>query len=143
MMTQHDQVHSFKLDQRGLGRVFGELEAEIMAAVWSLGEPTVGDVCDRLGAEANYKTVMTVMNRLVQKGVLVRQRAGRAFVYTAAEGQDAFMERVSRRVFEGLLQDFGAVAVVQFMDAVDAVDPALLVSLERLVRERSAGEVPS
>jgi len=41
--------------------VFGELEARIMEAVWALGEPTVQDVCDRLGGDYHYKTVMTVM----------------------------------------------------------------------------------
>ena len=53
----NERLHSFKLDHRGAARVFGELEATVMEAVWQLGEPTVGDVCDALGPEANYKTV--------------------------------------------------------------------------------------
>lgn len=111
-----------------------------MDAVWALGEPTIGDVCERLGDNANYKTVMTVMNRLVAKRTLARRRAGRAFVYRALETREAFLERVSRTVAEGLLLDFGPLAVAQFVDAVDAVDPALLASLEQLVRARSGGE---
>ncbi len=139
-MVQHEQLHSFRLDQRGLARVFGELEATIMDAVWTLGEATVGDVCDRLGDDANYKTVMTVMNRLVTKRALARRRTGRAYVYRALEAREAFLERVSRTVAEGLLRDFGPLAVAQFVDAVDAVDPTLLAGLERLVRARSGGE---
>jgi hypothetical protein len=38
---------------------------------------------------------------------------------------------------ESLLLDFGDLAVAQFVDAVDAVDPALLEELERLVRQRT------
>jgi hypothetical protein len=48
--------------------------------------------------------------------------------------------RVSRRVVEGLVQDFGDLAVAQFVDALDEVDPALLDQLAQLVRERSTGE---
>ena len=61
--------------------MFGELEAKVMDAVWSLDEPTVQTVCDFLGPGHNYKTVMTVLNRLVEKGALTRQRQSRAFIY--------------------------------------------------------------
>ncbi len=137
-MTRTTLVQSFKLDQRGLARVFGELEAQIMEAVWALGEPTVQDVVDHLGGDYNYKTIMTVMNRLVDKRVLGRRRESRAFLYTARESRDEFLRRVSRRVVEGLLQDFGDVALAQFVGAVDEVDPRQLEALERMIRERTA-----
>jgi predicted transcriptional regulator len=125
-------IQSFKLDQRGLARVFGELEARIMEAVWDIGQATVQDVCDRLGPEQNYKTVMTVMNRLVEKNVLIRQRESRAFVYLASESREEFMSNVSRHVVEGLLQDFGPVAIAQFLAAMDAT-PDSLAALRALV----------
>ena len=139
MKTQKRQrVQAFKLDQRGLARVFGELEAQIMDAVWVLGEARVADVCEWFDGAANYKTVMTVMNRLVEKRVLLRERQSRAFVYTPVESRDVFLGRVSQRVVEGLVRDFGDVAVAQFVDALDAVDPALLERLQKLVNERAS-----
>lgn len=132
--------HAFRLDHRGLGRVFGELEAAIMEAVWTGGRATVADVCRALGSGAHYKTVTTVMNRLVDKGALRRAREARCFVYTAAESRDAFVERVSRRVAEGLVLDFGESAVAQFVDALDAVDPVLLEKLRALVAARPPQE---
>ncbi len=131
-------VHSFKLDQRGLARVFGELEAQIMEVVWDLGEPTVQDVCDRLGEEFNYKTVMTVMNRLVEKDVLKRRRESRAFCYSAAESREEFLGHISRNVVDGLLQDFGDLAIAQFVNAMDTVDSEQLAALERMIRARKA-----
>jgi predicted transcriptional regulator len=139
-LTRHSLVHAFKLDRSGLARVFGELEAEVMEAVWELGSPTVGEVCDRLGETANYKTVMTVMNRLVEKQSLIRRRDSRAFRYVAAESRASFEERVSRQVAEGLLEEFGALALAQFVDAVDAVDPELLARLLALVEERTLAD---
>ncbi len=137
-MESTGSVHSFKLDQRGLARVFGELEARIMEAVWDLGEPTVQDVCDRLGEDNNYKTVMTVMNRLVDKHVLNRRRESRAFCYSARESRDEFVRHISRNVVDGLPQDFGSLAIAQFVDAMDTVDPRQLAELERLIQARTA-----
>lgn len=137
-MDRHDRLSSFKLDRRGLARVFGELEAEIMDVVWDVPQATVGDVCARLGQDSNYKTVMTVMNRLVEKGALHRRRDSRAFAYVAAETRLAFVNRVSRHVAESLVEEYGALAVAQFVDALDAVDPALLGQLSALVEARSA-----
>ena len=139
-MTQahpKEGVQTFKLDQRGLARVFGELEAAVMDAVWNCSEASVAEVCQRLGKDEHYKTVMTVMNRLVQKGVLRRRRESRAYLYSATQERDDFESRLSRRVAEGLVRDYGDLAVAQFVDALDAVDPELLDRLEAMVRLRA------
>jgi len=131
-------LHAFKLDREGLARVFGELEAAVMDAVWTRGEASVLQVADDLADGAHYKTVMTVMNRLVEKGVLERRRRSRAFVYRARESREAFRARVSQRVVEGLVRDFGDVAVAQFVATLEGVDPDLLARLRRLVDAREA-----
>lgn len=136
-MIRRGPLHAFKLDQRGLARVFGELEAEIMDALWTMGAGTVAEVGAALDDRVHYKTLMTVMNRLVEKEVLSRRRRSRAYVYRPVESREAFLERVSRRVVEGLVQDFGDVALAQFVATLDSVDPALLAQLERMIRARS------
>ncbi len=135
-MSDPKHVPAFKLGHTGLARLFGELEAEIMDIVWQLGEASVSDVTARLGRDCHYNTVMTVMSRLVDKGFLVRHREGRAYIYRAAEDREAFLARVSRQVAEGLLRDFGRLAIAQFVDAADAIDPALLSELRRLAEEK-------
>ena len=130
------QIQRYRLDESGLARFLGELEARIMEAVWRLGAPTGAEVCAEL-AGANYKTVLTVANRLVEKGLLKRERSGgRAFRYRAAEDRDAFVRRVSAGIATGMVGDFGRQALAHFVDAADAIDPAYLDELERLVRER-------
>ena len=129
-------VRTFRLGRSGLGRVLGELEAAVMEAVWQAGEATVQDVCDHLGPDHNYKTVMTVMNRLVEKRLLSRRRSSRAFLYSAVESRDAFLDRVSRQVATGLVRDFGSSAIAQFVDAVQELAPEELEALERMVRSR-------
>ncbi len=130
-------ISAFKLDHAGLTRLFGDLEARVMEIIWQLREATVGDVLARLGDEYHYNTVMTVMSRLADKGVLTRRREGRAHVYTPVEDRDAFLARVSRDVAEGLLREFGTLAIAQFIDAADAIDPNLLAELRRRVEQKT------
>jgi predicted transcriptional regulator len=63
----------------------GDLQAEVMAAVWKLGEAKVDDVRAEQPRRRRsaYTTVQTVMNRLVERGLLERERRGSAFVYQA------------------------------------------------------------
>ncbi len=139
-MTRKQLVQTFKLDQRGLARIFGELEAQIMDVIWTLDEPSVSDVCAQLGKDHNYKTVMTVMNRLVEKQVLVRRRVGRAYRYAPRDSREDFLARVSQTVVEGLLEDFGELAIAQFVSAVDRIDPDQLAELRALIDARMEQE---
>lgn len=130
-------IQRFNLEGSGLTRVLGDLAAPIMEAVWRGGVVTIKDICGDLGPDANYKTVMTVTNRLVDKGLLTRERGrDRAYRYRAAAGRDAFMERVVASVASGLLGDFGEQALAQLVRTADEIDPRYLDELERLVRER-------
>ncbi|HEY65681.1 MAG TPA: BlaI/MecI/CopY family transcriptional regulator [Caldilineae bacterium] len=135
-MGDEANIPAFKLGHTGLARIFGELEAQIMDVIWRLEEATVGDVVTHLEGDYHYNTIMTVMNRLVDKGFLVRRREGRAYIYSAVEDREAFLARVSRQVAEGLLRDFGRLAIAQFVDAADAIDPDLLDELRRLAGQK-------
>ncbi|MBI3287728.1 MAG: BlaI/MecI/CopY family transcriptional regulator [Chloroflexi bacterium] len=129
-------IRIFKLNRSGLSRILGELEARITEAVWDLEQPTVQDVCDRLGGKANYRTVMTVMNRLVKKGLLRRYKEGRAFRYVPSETREAFLESVSQQVVRGLLDDFGELALAQFVDVLDEIPAEQIEALRELIRRR-------
>ena len=135
-MSKSIPIQSFRIHEQGLARVFGELEARVMEAVWEMEDPTVQTVCDHLGPGHHYKTVMTVLNRLVEKGALTRHRRSRAFIYRPRQSREAFLSRVSRAIMGGLVQDFGSLAVAQFVETLDEIDPAQLAELERLVQER-------
>lgn len=129
-------VHAVKLEERGLDRFFGELEARIMEAVWALEEATVHDICEYLGADCHYKTIMTVASRLVQKGALKRRRPGRAYVYAPVAPRDKFLQNILSETVTGLMQDFGSDALVGFAAAVDGMAPEQLEKLREMVETR-------
>src|SRR5690349_15086322 len=117
-------LHRYDLDSRGLARVLGELEARIMDAVWRMGAPTIHDIMDTLDPAPHYKTVLTVANRLVQKGLLTREPTDdRALAFRATEGREALGERVSASVASSLVSDFGQQALAQFVRAAEETNP--------------------
>jgi predicted transcriptional regulator len=74
-------------------RGLGELERAIMEIVWAADGPVTGRaVVDELTQErpVAYTTVLTVMDRLVRKGMLTRQRQARAHTYQAAKSRAAY-----------------------------------------------------
>ncbi|MGS2644473.1 BlaI/MecI/CopY family transcriptional regulator [Streptosporangium sp. LJ11] len=73
----------------------GDLERSIMDVLWGSDDSlTVRDVVNRLSDRSlAYTTVMTVMNRLVRKDFIRRERDddGRTWRYTAAAGREVYI----------------------------------------------------
>ena len=128
----------FRTRGRGLTRVLGSLEAEVMEEVWRQGETTIRRVWDALAKRRPiaFNTVMTVMNRLADKGVLARRGHSGGYRFEARETRDAFMAKISHDIAHGLIRDFGDYAVAQFVTALRDADPAKLEKLRRALAQR-------
>lgn len=62
----------------------GDLERAVMEVLWSGDQPlTAKAIGDAIGADHAITTVLTVLSRLERKGVVARERAGRAHSYRA------------------------------------------------------------
>ncbi|MFF5433092.1 BlaI/MecI/CopY family transcriptional regulator [Streptomyces griseofuscus] len=63
-------------------RARGELESDVLAALWAADGPlTARDVRGRLKGDLAYTTVLTILSRLYDKGMLARHREGRGHAY--------------------------------------------------------------
>ena len=134
-MSSRKLVPNFKLNEKGLARFFGTLEARVMDALWTLKQGTVQEVCDQIGGHPNYKTIMTVLNRLAAKGFLTYQRVSHAFVYQPKQSREEFLQSASRAVVAGLVQDFGNVAIAEFVHVMGELDHKSLATLRELVKK--------
>jgi predicted transcriptional regulator len=116
-----------------------ELEAEVMEELWSQGEAPVRTVMDALNKRARkeraYTTYMTIMARLHTKGVLDRRREGKTDFYTPRLDRDEFMGSRAQSEVEGLVAEYGDVALSHFARQVASLDPARRRALQRLARK--------
>lgn len=109
-----------------------------MEVLWRRGSASIREVWDevKLKRPLAFNTVMTVMNRLVDKELLRREDRRGSYRYYPRVNRDVFLTRVSHDVAEVLIREFGDIAVAQFVEALQDVDPKKLAALERLVLER-------
>jgi predicted transcriptional regulator len=85
----------------GPRREAGELESEVLAALWAAGRPLMpGEVREELGGLLAYTTVMTTLSRLHDKGVVDRQRSGRGFAYSPNVREAEFAARHFRSLLD-------------------------------------------
>jgi predicted transcriptional regulator len=130
---------TFDPQKKGLRKILGDLEADVMEAIWARGRATVHDV-HRLLAEADrelaYTTVMTVMSRLAEKGLLEKRKDGAAYLYTPAASKEEFTRRTVGTVLSELLDDFSAPAMSQFVELVGEQDDAAIEALAKAIEAK-------
>ena len=83
------------------------LELECLSVLWPMGEGTVREIHRALAASRPraYTTVLTIMDRLEQKGIVARKKVGRAFRYratlSAEEARLKAVEKIVQGFFDG------------------------------------------
>ena len=130
---------TFDPRKKGLRKILGDLEADVMEELWARGQATVRDVHEGLAAadrELAYTTVMTVMSRLADKGLLEKQKDGAAYVYIPAVSKEEFTRRTVGTVLSELLDDFTAPVMSQFLDIVGEQDDAAIEALAQAIEKK-------
>jgi predicted transcriptional regulator len=115
-------------------RAAGELEAEVLAALWGAREPlTPVQLQAQLGGDLAYNTVHTILTRLCDKGVVRRTTVQGRRAYTPAQGAAEWSADQMRAVLDrGLDRD----AILQrFVTSLSPADERLL---RRLLRDEPA-----
>ncbi|UQZ86339.1 Penicillinase repressor [Paenibacillus konkukensis] len=133
------KIHHFKTNESGLNRFFGALEAKIMDILWDGAEKSIKDVQQKLEREqeklVNFNTVMTVMNRLVAKGVLKKRLEGRSFAYSPVLSKEQFIDTQSKELTHELIEEFGPLVVSHMLDALEEADTELMEKLEQKIKQ--------
>ena len=95
------------------------LELDCMTALWLLGEGTVREIRETLAPRRPraYTTIMTIMDRLTQKGIVERQRTGRAWKYRANLSKEAARAHAVAQVVENFFGGSMEELLAQMTDA--------------------------
>jgi predicted transcriptional regulator len=114
------------------GRRVGDLEAEILQRLWEVPGPVTGkELLERIGRPSlAYTTLMTVLGRLVGKGLAERVADGRVVRYRAAGDLD---ELTAKAIGELLDAARDRRAVLAHL-VEDAGDPGLAAELAAVLR---------
>jgi predicted transcriptional regulator len=130
-------MRGFRPTGRGVKQVLGKLEAEVMNLLWQQPNQTVLEVEDRLRRkrEIAHTTVLTTLDRMYQKGYLLREKQGKAFVYRPRYTREEFERGMAQEVLGALIGGLGEPVLSTFVDLVGE-DGTKLDRLEELIRQK-------
>lgn len=124
----------------------GELERAVMEAVWAAadeGRPSVAvrEVHEALARTRTiaYTTVMTVMGRLTDAGLLSQERSGRAYRYAAAGSREELTADTLRETLAGMAGQDRRAAMLHFIGDATADELADLRAALAEVEARQSG----
>jgi len=115
-----------------------DLEAEIMRLVWQKGKTTVRDVYEAIRATRPlaYTTVMTVLSKLAEKGIVERSQKGRAYVYRPKVSKKEAAQRSVAKLLHKFFDGSPRALVAHLID-VDAISPSEFSLLQQLLDSKS------
>lgn len=108
----------------------GDLERAIMDRLWAIDPPTpdaamsVREIHDSLSQERDiaYTTVMTVLDRLTKKGLVTRERDGRAWRYLPQSTSEELTAHLLRDSLEHIDTSDRRAAMLHFLDSASPAE---------------------
>jgi predicted transcriptional regulator len=91
-----------------------QLEVECIKVLWRKKAASVAEVRSEMARPLAYTTVMTVLDRMMDKGAVVRRKNGRAYVYSPALDLHSARLQAVRRLLENLF-DQDSQTLIQFI----------------------------
>lgn len=115
-------------------------EWEIMKVVWDAGPLAARDVFAKLPRDRGwaYKTVKTLLSRLVAKGALLYDQIGNSYLYRAAIERDQATREEVRSVLSRLMSEAFSPVLAQFIDEAELSD-AEIRELKRRLDDKRRG----
>jgi predicted transcriptional regulator len=112
----------------------GELQTQVMSALWRLGGGTVEQVRSALPPRYRgaYNTIQTVLNRLAERGLLSRTKAGNAFEYRPVVSEAEYLSRSISQTLAAASLDARQAALARLIGDLDKRE---LADLQQLAKE--------
>jgi predicted transcriptional regulator len=112
----------------------GELQTQVMSALWRLGSGTVEQVRSALPPRYRgaYNTIQTVLNRLAERGLLSRSKSGNAIEYRPVFSEAEYLSRSISQTLASASMDARQAALARLIGGLDEGE---LEDLQRLAKE--------
>ena len=141
-------IRRVRPEKTGIRAPLGDLELSVMRYVWACGDQGCQgvEVQSALAQERPIAltTVLTTLDRLMEKQILTRQREGKAYRYRALLSEDALQHRIVEGVLGELIAQFPRAVASYLVEqgiCEPAMDPARLQDLaERIAALRASAE---
>jgi BlaI family transcriptional regulator, penicillinase repressor len=114
-------------------------ELQCLRRLWNLGEASVRGIQAEFPAGPSYSTFRKIIERLEDKGAVVRVRQeGRAWIYRSSVSPSGMIRKEIRRLIDGLFDGKGAPLLAHLAD-MEALTLDDLREIEQTLKSEPAG----
>lgn len=138
-MVKTWQPKTVRIEQKGLAMLLGKLELQVMDVVWKKGCISVRQVCDDLckKRDFSFNTIMTIMNRLTAKGLLVKSTKEGMYCYEASLPKEKFKQVVSQNILSHLLNDSQVFSIESFAKAMRNLSKTQMSRFTKMIKQNN------
>ncbi len=136
-MAKKFKPKTLHLEEEGVSKVLGQLESKVMKLIWEKGRSTVREIRDALALvhkELSFNSIMTIMNRLTEKGLLNKRKQQQVYRYQATVSESEFKSNIAEKILSSLLSDQSLLSAAHFADFNEKLDPQALKKLKQLLK---------
>lgn len=118
-------------------RKISESEWLVMQVLWSRGPLTANEVVEELAGKAKWKpkTVKTLINRLLKKGVLRFQKEGRKYRYYSAVSESKCVRTETRSFLQRVYGGTTKPMLAAFLEDAE-LSPEDVAELKRILEQK-------
>ena len=104
-------------------RQLSKLEQEVMNIVWELDKCSVREVLENVNKNKQlaYTTVATILQRLHEKGLVVKKGEGIAFLYSPKLSKKTYSKNLAQSFISKFFNSFGDVGLASFAQSIDTL----------------------
>ena len=113
----------------------GELKHRVYSILRSKGKASVKEICSFLENTRKYTPIMTVMNRMVEKKELLREKQGAYFVYWVNEAHTKKMPQMLAQIKQNLFQGKTQAMVSHLLESDSNITKNELLELEKIINK--------
>lgn len=109
-----------------------------MRVLWRIGRGTVDDVRSALPKKQRsaYTTVQTILNRLADRGLLEREKHGKAFIYSPQHSEADYVSGALSRTLSAASEEARLAALASLVGGLDADEMSEINSLANEISSR-------
>src|SRR3989304_1422453 len=122
--------------KNGHGKVLGHLEHDILDALWKRGEASGRQVFEEVSRDIAITTVLTVLERLVSKGLVEKIRGKEANLFRSVYTKEELAKKLSDEIFRSILVLSAPAASAAFVNMLADIKPIELDRLATLVESK-------
>ena len=138
----NNPIRRARPERTGVRAPLGDLEMAVMRHIWDCGKEGCqgADVQQALDKErpVALTTILTTLDRLRDKGIIRRERQGKAFRYWHVLSEEQLQERIVTGVMDRLIAQFPKAVATYFAQQGQAAEETDGTNLSDLARQVEA-----